>query len=169
MPGLISEYVDLVLNGNEVAAIPRLFDVSFRDGDPMIIPGITERDGRLSDLDCLERLVLFLSSPTVDIEFEIMDSFESCDGKRVACRVRGEGTIQANVVGKSTLEASLDLDQSKDSRTGSGGPRIPIERDILSRPGKLLGRRLHVEYYATSIFAIANRRFTHRWGLEMIR
>lgn len=162
---VVSRYVERVLNGLDVAEVHSLFSPGYFDHDPLIIPGITERDGVKKDRYYLEQLVRFLSLPTVDILFELLDVCGSETEGRFAARIRGEGIIGLDGV-DTVHNAYSRLAISTDERLPV--PEVVVPSVILRPEGKLVGKRLHVGYSVLAMFAVSNGQITEKWGIEVL-
>jgi hypothetical protein len=167
MGDVIHRYIDGILKGCTKTEFAEVFDPSYSDHDPIRIPGVIDAAVGGNGLGYVSQVVAFLRSPSVDIDFELLDAFTSLHGDKIACRIRGEGTIVLRSLSPSENEESTTESRGSGAASGSGVVEIP--GSALKQPGKLLGRRLHVDYYSTSIFATHEGRLSERWGLDLLR
>ncbi len=156
--GLVERYVEKILNDHASSVIPEIFSARYRDHDPLLLPGSPPSR---SSLENLRSFLGFLSAPTVDAHFHLMDSFPSACGSKIAFRIRGEGTV---VVGTR----AADGDRTLIDIGGDAGAEVSVPNARLGR-GKLLGQRLHMEYYVNGIFRVEAGQIQERWGYEYLR
>ena len=168
--GLVEAFVDRVLNDHDEAAVAVLFHTTFKDYDPIDIPGYPGK--RVQDVEYVKKLCTFLSSEFVDISFTLEEAFGRPD--RIAYQLFGEGTIATNVA----IESSVDKNEStaidvRGSETGRRTPTfvkvLPDQRTRLMESGRVIGDRLHVEYHSVGIFQIKNGQFTQRRGQIIVK
>jgi hypothetical protein len=162
---IIYRYVERILNGLDISEVHDVFSYDYRDHDPLILPGITERDGIQNDRYYVEQIVRFLSLSNVDVAFELLDVCGSERDGRMAARIRGEGVIALEDVQPVQSKFS-HLTISNDATLQM--PKIVVPSTVLKPTGKLVGRRLHVGYYMLAMFAVRDGKFIDKWGSELI-
>jgi len=168
--GLVEAFVDRVLNLHDTAAVAVLFHPTFKDHDPIDIPGYARK--RVQDVEYIKNLCAFLSSEYVDISFTLEEAFGQPD--RIAYQLFGEGTIATDVAFESSAETNesvaIDITGSGTSRRTPTFIRVlPNQRTTLMETGRLIGDRLHVEYHSVGIFRIGNGQFTQRRGQIIVK
>jgi SnoaL-like domain len=153
---LLVRFVEEVLNGHSIEALPEIVSPNFVDHDPIEVHGPTGQ--RRMGLAYLEDLVRFLDLPVVDVRFELEDLLE--DGDRIAYRLFGEGVIRVDV-GSLARGGAVTV--------GARPPESQVARLGELREGLLLGEMLHTEYSGVGIFRVESGRLRERWGAVHVR
>lgn len=138
MAVLVERLVE-VLNDGAPAMVLDILSPTFRDHDPLTVPGVvTPRlAGQGTRADVVE-LVSFLRRPDVDVRFTLEDVFGHDD--RLGYRLYGDGLLH----------------------------RPEADASELLPPGKLVGGSLHVAYSCVGIYRVAAGRLVERWGQAVL-
>ena len=114
--------------------VPEVFAMSFRDHNPLRLPGFLEpyrkNWGTAGDV---YNLLIFLRSPLVDLGFSLEDVFSS--GDRVCYRLFCEGTVRTvherdpNPMGDQAMQSmKVDADNHYEDPSSDGVTRLLLER-----------------------------------------
>jgi hypothetical protein len=160
---LVDCYVDDILNGLDVGKVDLVFSPSFRDFDPLQIPGVlTPSLPNAGTIQDVKSLVSILSQPGVDIRFTLEEIFEGARGQ-IAFRLFGEGVVPlADATDERTDPAPSDRRTVKklavrDTALDFGG--------LSPETGNLIADKLQVTYRCVGIFKAHNQQLLQRWGV----
>ena len=167
---LVVRFVDQVLNGHQRDVVDGLFHVGYKDFDPIRIPGYEPRP--IQNKEYVHALCVFLATPEIDIHFTIEDLFGEED--RVAYRLFGEGLLPAEVQNENGSPPQSQHEAPvggiiRNRRIGTFAVLTRDQRDQLSRSGKIVGSRLHVEYRSVGFFLIKDSLLFQRYGMILTR
>lgn len=155
---LVQRYVDQVLNDRDIAAVSELFSETYRDHDPLSIPGVIGSP-QIAGRSHIEQQSALLCSSGVDMYFTLEDVFNG-GSDRAAYRLFGEGTVPISA--ESVTDENAPHDGTAVKKLSIRGTRLALHGTEVI--GRALGDKLHVTYTCVGIFRISDRTFQERWG-----
>jgi len=169
---MVQSYVSDVLNGANKSAVTSLFDVTYQDHDPLVIPGVIGQSLTAGGIAHVMDQVDLLNRPGVDLQF-VLEEVISDDPTSAAYRLFGEGSLPMD---PPTIEASpLGQDganpepKARVRKLGVSGTRLQFRVSDTEPASQIMADRIFISYACVGIYHTNGQKFTNRWGAVAIR
>jgi len=164
MEQLLYRYVDDLLNEANASLVSILHSRTFRDYDPLRIPGVLQPVGRIGNIHDVEAQLKVLGAPGVDIHFTLEDWFEG-SAERIAYRLFGEGTVPLLASDGHTSELTPVANRVR--KLGIEGSKLAVSYSE-AQNGFVTGDRLQITFRTVGIFRGREDKLVERWGQAQV-